>query len=302
MHSSQTTFKAVLTASRPPFLVLSPVCIFLSWSFLVYNDIGTEHYLLVLILIGALLAHISVNLLNEYSDFKSGLDLNTIKTKFSGGSGALLENPEAAKAILLSGAISLILTSLIGLFFVWKYSWQILPIGIAGLLLIITYTKWINRNPFLCLIAPGTGFGIFMIAGSYFALTGEYSTSLWPVCLVPFFLINNLLLLNQYPDIEPDRAAGRNHLLIAYGVKAGNTFYGLFTVITIAIILLAIVMGALPGVSLIALLPMPLTFYAWRGAIKHGTELGSYENYLGANVAATILTLALLAASLVYAT
>ncbi len=42
----------------------------------------------MLALLGAFLAHISVNTLNEYFDFKSGLDLETIKTPFSGGSGA----------------------------------------------------------------------------------------------------------------------------------------------------------------------------------------------------------------------
>jgi 1,4-dihydroxy-2-naphthoate octaprenyltransferase len=36
--------------------------------------------LFIIILIGALSAHISVNMLNEYYDFKSGLDLKINKT------------------------------------------------------------------------------------------------------------------------------------------------------------------------------------------------------------------------------
>ncbi len=300
LNRDQSNLKVIFRASRPSFLILTPVCVFLSWSFVTYNHIETEAYLLVLTLIGAISAHVSVNLLNEYSDFKSGLDLKTDKTKFSGGSGALPDNPDAAKVVFTAAITFLILTSLIGLFFVWKYNWQILPIGLSGLILIITYTKWINRNPFLCLIAPGTGFGFFMIAGSYFVLTGEYSPTLWLVCLISFFLVNNLLLLNQFPDIAADKEAGRNHVLIAYGIKAGDIFYCLFSVMVIVVIMVAIFTGTFPKLSFITLLPMTLAFYALFGAIKHGDNLGSYEKYLGSNVAATLLTLTLLGASLIY--
>ena len=58
-----------------------------------------------LIVIGAVSAHISVNMLNEYFDFKSGLDLKTEITAFSGGSGALPDNPEMAGTILIIGLV-----------------------------------------------------------------------------------------------------------------------------------------------------------------------------------------------------
>ncbi|MFW2438612.1 MAG: prenyltransferase, partial [Arenicellales bacterium] len=78
---------AVIQSMRVPFLVLTPVCVFLGASTVVLNETNTG--LLMLVLLGALLAHISVNALNEYSDFRSGLDLTTTRTQFSGGSGAL---------------------------------------------------------------------------------------------------------------------------------------------------------------------------------------------------------------------
>ena len=144
---------------RGPFLVLTPVCVFLGANTVVANQVRVDLHLLFLALLGAVLAHISVNTFNEYLDFKSGLDLKTTRTRFSGGSGALPRNPGRAGAVFSAGVISLLATLLIGLFFVWKYGWGILPIGIAGLVLIVTYTGWINKHPFLCLVAPGTGFG-----------------------------------------------------------------------------------------------------------------------------------------------
>ncbi len=109
-------FRAITKSIRGPFLVLTPVCVFLGVSTVVANQISVDFQLLFLILLGAVLAHVSVNTLNEYFDFKSGLDLTTTKTRFSGGSGALPENPDMANAVLTIGLVSLLATSLIGFF------------------------------------------------------------------------------------------------------------------------------------------------------------------------------------------
>ena len=255
--------------------------------------------LLMLALLGALLAHISVNTLNEYFDFKSGLDLETIKTQFSGGSGALPQNPEMLGTVLTVGVASSIALFMIGSYFVWQYGTGIVPIGVTGLVLIATYTGWINKHPFICLVAPGLGFGFLMVAGTQFVLQGQYTTLSWLVAVVPFFLVNNLLLLNQYPDIKADAHAGRNHFPIAYGVNHSNIVYGLFTLATAAIIIGYVLTGLLPVFSLIALLPMPLAFFSLYGAVKHGETIGNFPQYLGANVAVTILTTLLLAISIV---
>lgn len=108
-------FRAITKTIRRPFLILTPVCVFLGVSTVVASQISVDLQLL-LILLGAVLAHVSVNTLNEYFDFKSGLDLTTTKTRFSGGSGALPENPDMANAVLTIGLVSLLATSLIGFF------------------------------------------------------------------------------------------------------------------------------------------------------------------------------------------
>lgn len=278
--------------------MLTPVCVFLGVSTVVANQTSVDLHLLVLALLGAVLAHISVNTLNEYFDFKSGLDLATTRTPFSGGSGALPRNPEMASVVFIVGAVSLLATSLIGFFFVWKYGSGIIPVGIAGLVLIITYTGWINKHPILCLLAPGTGFGFLMVVGTQYVLEGEYSSLSWLVAVVPFFLVNNLLLLNQYPDIQADADAGRRHLPIAYGTAISNMVYAVFLLATIAAITTCILAGYFPALSLVALLPMPLAFFSLGGAVKHGEAIGNFPQYLGANAAVAILTPVLLGISI----
>lgn len=293
-------FKTFIQSMRVPFLVFTPVCVFLGVSTSIARGITIDYLLVLLILAGALCAHVSVNTFNEYFDFKSGLDLTTQRTSFSGGSGALLTNPEAAPAVLVIAIVSLIATAAIGSIFLWQHGTGILPIGIIGLLLIVTYTQWINKSPLLCLVAPGTGFGFLIVPGTDFVLSGSYDFQVLAVAVIPFLLANNLLLLNQYPDIDADRGVGRNHFPIAYGVKASNLIYGIFILLMVIIIITSVITGYLPGSSLVTLVTIPLALFTLAGAIKHGKKIGEHPVYLAANVVMTIVTPLLLGLSLIH--
>ena len=88
----------------------------------------------------------------EYYDYKSGLDLITARTPFSGGSGKIPANLKLAKYALAVALISLFLTMIIGLVFIFIRGIGLLPIGILGLLMLFGYTQWMVHNAFLCLI------------------------------------------------------------------------------------------------------------------------------------------------------
>jgi 1,4-dihydroxy-2-naphthoate octaprenyltransferase len=292
-------FKVAIQTTRPSFLILTPICVFLGLSTSLASLSPINPITFFIILIGAIFAHISVNTLNEYYDFKSGLDLITDKTQFSGGSGALPNNPDMAKSILVIGLISLMITIVIGLYLILISGPLILPIGIAGITLIVTYTQWLNRSPLLCLIAPGLAFGILMVVGTQVILTGEYHQLPWLVSLIPFFLINNLLLLNQYPDIKADSSVGRNTFPIAFGIKSSNVIYAMFMTCAYSLIVVLIVKGYLPKLSSVALTPMLLSLFALRGMIKWTSAIGEHPQYMGANVAAATLTPLLLSLSII---
>ncbi len=292
--------KTLIQSARVPFLILTPACVFLGVSTAVANQTNIDLFILSLALFGALFAHISVNTLNEYFDFKSGLDFITMRTPFSGGSGALPSKPEMGNAVLILGIASLIATFMIGIFFIWQYGLGIVPLGVTGVILIVAYTKWINKYPYLCLIAPGMGFGFLMVVGTQYVLEGQYAPLSWLVAAIPFFLVNNLLLLNQYPDIQADANVGRNHYPIAYGIKRSNIMYGVFVLAAAASIVIYILINYLPTLSLIALLPLLLAFFSLSGAVKYGKNIGRHPQYLATNVAASILTPLLLGISLIY--
>ncbi len=78
-------FKFLLDPMRLPFLILTPACVVLGLATAIWTSGQVNWFHFVLVLIGALSAHISVNTFNEYFDFKSGLDGDTKRTPFSGG-------------------------------------------------------------------------------------------------------------------------------------------------------------------------------------------------------------------------
>ena len=292
--------KVLLQTARPSFLVLTPVCVFLGLSTSLAGDSPIDLMVFFILLIGATSAHISVNMLNEYIDFKSGLDVITEKTPFSGGSGALSENPENAAWVLLTSLFFLMVTAGIGIFFIMEMGFKILPIGGLGLALIITYTTWLNRIPFLCLLAPGFGFGVLMVVGTHIVLTGEHSLLSWMLSLIPFFLINNLLLLNQYPDINADESVGRQTFPIVYGLNKSNAIYALFMLLAYLHIIFYIWLGYIPKISMIAVLPVVLSIFSLSRAIKFSSKIGDHPKFLAANVATSILTPLLLGIAVLF--
>lgn len=292
--------KILLRTSRLPFLLLTPVCVFLGLSAALATQLQINNFFVVPVLLGAVSAHISVNMLNEYHDFKSGLDLKTKKTPFSGGSGALPAHPEMANLVLLTGLGFLLITVATGIYLVLWRGLQIMPIGIIGILIIFTYTKFLNRIPVLCLIAPGFGFGVLIVTGTYVVLTGEYSRLVLLVSLAPFFLINNLLLLNQYPDIKADASVGRSTFPIAYGLTASNAMYATFMIAAYSIILFLVMMEYIPLLGFIALIPVLFSAYTLAGAIKYSSKIGDFHQYMVTNVIAAILTPLLLGISITY--
>lgn len=280
--------QVLLQSTRLPFLILSPVCVFLGLSTALATGATVHYHILALILLVAISAHVSVNTLNEYHDFRSGLDFLTRKTLFSGGSGALPANPEMAGRVLLASAAALLVTLLIGIYFVWLRGLPAALIGLAGIALILAYTSWLTRSPWACLLAPGLGFGLLIVIGTHYILTGQFCPLAWLAALVPFFLVNNLLLLNQFPDIEADKSSGRRHFPIAHGLDVSTLVYGAFLLSTCLTLAIGMGTGIFPRLSMIALLPMLLSVFSLAGAFKHSGNIGSFPQYLAVNAATTV--------------
>ncbi|NQS75174.1 MAG: prenyltransferase [Peptococcaceae bacterium] len=286
--------------TRPQFIILSIACV-LAATGAAYWKAGTGNInpiYLALALVGAASAHASVNILNDYSDYKSGLDNMTCRTPFSGGSGFLPKKLLSPKAVLFFGLATLAVTVLIGLYLVYARGWQLLLVGIPGVLLIVLYTDYITRSPLLCLLAPGLGFGPCIILGTYFVLQGYYDYTALVLSLVPLFFVSNLLLLNQFPDAKADRAVGRRHLLTLLTPRKNAYIYAVIIAAAYLTLAVGIYLKLLPLFTLAGLLSLPLAITTVGGVIKNSENIPSLVPFLGRNVIVILSTMLLIALGL----
>jgi 1,4-dihydroxy-2-naphthoate octaprenyltransferase len=289
---------AVARATRPNFLVLAPLCVLLGVSLAARQSVTLVVHELALVFVGGLLAHAAVNLLNEYEDFRSGLDLITCRTPFSGGSGALPETPRAAPLVLGVALALLAGVVTIGFYFLWLRGWSVLAAGLGGVCLVVAYTRWITRLPWLCLLAPGLGFGPIMVLGTLVALNGRVDAAAVIVAGVTMLLVSELLLLNHYPDVEAARRKGRRHLPIVLGLKYASWWVVALLLGAYAVIGLGQLSQRLPVGVWLSWLTLPAALWViWR--LPDALETPALQlKVLGINVATLLITLALLAVGL----
>ena len=290
--------KDILGPMRVPFLILTPACVFLGVATAIQSGAQINPLHVLLVLIGALCTHISVNAFNEYDDFKSGLDALTQRTPFSGGSGTLPAKPQMAWTALVIALIGLGVIVLAGIYFTWLYGLALLPLGLLGIFVILAYTPWLTHNPLLCLLAPGLGFGPLMVMGTHFALTGQYSWTAFIASLVPFFLVSNLLLLNQFPDVEADKTVGRRHFPILIGRRQSSYIFSAFLLLTYVTILVGVLLSILPLWSLLGLATLYLAIPLLKGSIAYADDIQKLIPFMGNNVLVNLLTPVLVAVGL----
>jgi 1,4-dihydroxy-2-naphthoate octaprenyltransferase len=267
--------------TRPQFLLL-PVVLIVAGTGAAWYDGSSNMFYAILALIGLLLCHASVNILNDYVDYKSGVDLKTVRTPFSGGSGLLPAKKLTPKQVLWFGLICLFLAVPIGIFFSIVKGWELLPLLIIAALCILLYTPLILKTNFPEW-SPGLGLGILPILGAYFVQTGLYTFSALAAAVPAGFLVLNLLLLNEFPDAEADKVADRKTLPITAGKRKAAVAYSVFMILTYVWIIAMVISGIMPKIELLVLLTLPLAYKAIRGSFGFN-NLGKFIPAMGANV------------------
>ncbi|HUT47522.1 MAG TPA: prenyltransferase [Sedimentisphaerales bacterium] len=285
--------KIWLLETRPQFLLLSVTLVLLGTA-ISWHEGCFDLLKFVLTMLGLLLAHSSVNVLNDYFDYKSGIDLETTRTPFSGGSGVLPNGLLKPKGVYKFGVGCLMAALLIGIYLTFISGWQLLPLILLGGPVIYFYTshltKWLAGE-----FWAGLGLGILPVLGTYFVQTGRYSAEAVVASLAPGFLTANLLLLNEFPDVEADKKGGRYNLVIALGPKTAGRLYAGLMALTYLSIIGGVVLKLMPPASLIGLASIPFALKAISVTLKHCDNIQELIPALKANVITVLGTNALVA-------
>lgn len=260
-----------LLATRPAFLTITLAGCLLGFALAPVFHWGLATLTLVL----ALLAHAGVNVLNDYYDHLNGTDAaNTGRLfPFTGGSRFIQNgvlSPRQTRAwglglfaTVIAGGGWLIQQSGPGLF--W--------IGLAGLVI-----GWAYSAPPLRLNSRGLGEGcvaagfLLIVTGSDFVQQGGFTGLPWMAGLPYALLVANVLYINQFPDREADRLAGKWHWVARLEPATAARGYWLILALAVAVLLGAVISGMLPGLALMSLLGVLPALVAGRRLVAHASE------------------------------
>jgi 1,4-dihydroxy-2-naphthoate octaprenyltransferase len=291
--------KPWLGVARAPFLILSVTLVTAGAAAAAYD--GVFGWIpTFLALVGLVALHIAVNALNEASDMTTGIDLHTRRTPFSGGSGTLPAGQLSVRSTRVFALTCATFGGLIGVYFALQLGWGFVALMAFGAAAVLLYSEVFARSGLGELFA-GLGLGALPVWGAAWVQgRPPGAAALWAG--IPAFLMTfNLLLLNEFPDEEADRAGGRRNLVLLFGRRAAAAIYSVAALLAPASVVGAVALGALPRLALLAVTPSLILVRPVAWALARPQEAVPLPA-LGANVIWNLATNAVLALSLVAAT
>jgi len=170
-------------------------------------------------------SHVAVNSINVASDYRRGIDEDTEETPFSGGVDTLTSGRADYATARNMGVTFTVISVAVMIFFLQSYG--VFPIGIVflvGLVLVLGYTDVFTRVG-LGETSCGLGLGALPTIGIFYVQSGNITQEALLISVPMFLVCFNLLLFNEFPDIEADAANGRVNIPIAFGRKVAGYVY-----------------------------------------------------------------------------
>ena len=250
----------------------------------------------ILTFAGVICLHASIDLLNDYWDYKRGIDTATRRTKFSGGTGVLPEKLLKPGNVYSVGLIFLLIGTLIGMYFVVIRGIMIaLLLGFAILAIYFYSTSIVNLGLGEAFVAIK---GTLIVVGSYYVQTSSIGVGVVYVGIIIGILSASVLFVNSFPDYQADRSRGRRTLVILLGRQRAVKIFPWMILCTYVLIIAGIFLGYLKIYSLVSLLSAPFAVSAIKRISKSYQDVEKLVPVMGATVAYSRVTGIVLAASL----
>jgi 1,4-dihydroxy-2-naphthoate octaprenyltransferase len=209
----------------------------------------------ILALLGVLLLQTGANFINEYFDFKRGVDDNK-----EAGQGLTLKKQELTPNEVLAGAIVTIIGgSLIGLYLLSQSGNLLWLIGIGGVLVAVTYTA----GPFplayngLGEVAVAIFMGPAIVVGAYYVMDTRIDWHLVWASLPIALMVAAILHANNIRDLKSDAQVNKRTLAVIFGRKVANHEYAFLTLGAYVILVILVILRVVPPFTLIAFLTLP---------------------------------------------
>ncbi|NPV05763.1 MAG: 1,4-dihydroxy-2-naphthoate octaprenyltransferase [Syntrophaceae bacterium] len=209
-----------------------------------------------LIVACSLLFHVGTNMVSDYFDYRRGVD----RDETLGGSRVLFEGQITPKQLLTAGILLFAVGFSLGLLLVAVRGWPIFVLGVIGLLGGWFYTggpvgyKYVALGDILVFILMGP----LMVIGSYFALTGGFSLTVFYASLPVGCLVAAILHANNLRDIPYDAEANIRTMAMVLGVPAAKAVYAGLVAGAYLVVAVMVLAGLVTPLALVVSLTLPL--------------------------------------------
>ncbi|MCD4780286.1 MAG: 1,4-dihydroxy-2-naphthoate octaprenyltransferase [Candidatus Omnitrophica bacterium] len=231
-----------------------PVLLGAAWAFIRPHDVVWG--LLPVFLLCSVLIHAGTNLINDYYDYENDVD----KGYAFGSSGVLVSRKLEPQQLKKGAWIVFVLAFVLGLIIVFMRGWPIFILGVLGIIAGFFYTA----SPFAYkYVALGDLFvflfmGIFLVMGSFYALTGVWELHSFFVGIPVSLLVIAILHGNNVRDLKHDQESGIKTMAIILGHRTSRYYYYGLVIGAFLFIGYMIASGVLSGWSLLVCLCLPM--------------------------------------------
>ena len=247
---------------RIRFLLASVIAVSVGLAITWWHSSNVTVFDAVLTMAGVLALHASVDLFNDYWDFRRGIDTATKRTKMSGGSGVLPEGILKPRQVYAGGIIFLAIGTIIGVYFVITDGIIIGIILAFAVVSIYFYsTKIVNWGLAEVFVSIK---GTLIVIGTYFIQTSQINESVILGGIVVGALSSLVLFITSFPDHDADKAKGRKTLVIGIGKKRASTIIWVFPAIVYGITISTVIAQIFPVACLIIIVTFPLITISYK--------------------------------------
>lgn len=206
----------------------------------------------VIAFFGAIIFHMSGNIIGDYHDFMSGVD---VKEK-TGPPRPLVMGLLRPKQALIYGYIMLLIGVVIGIYLLANTGLPLLFIGIIGVISSTLYYKfkYVALGDLLIFIC----YGLAISLGMVYVMTGQLAWSVLLVTTPAGLLIVAILHANNTRDMLQDKAAGIRTQAMNLGLEGAQITYQTLLLVTYILVAILVMVNLMSPYTFLVLLSFPL--------------------------------------------
>lgn len=266
--------KGILVLSRIPFLSPGLASLVTGLSIAIAEGYDPSWGLIWLSVGGIILIMLATYYFNEYFDYEGDI-INKTYIMFSGGSRALPDNmvprPVARIAGYSSIAVLFVIAVVYMLFYFEDYP-LLLPLALFGAFCGFFYShppfQWAYQG--IGEIVIGGCYGVLAVVSGFYLASGVLNLSMLLVGLPASLSIFLVIVANEFPDYEADKAVSKRNLIVRLGPARGSVMYAVVMLLVYPAMLATIAVDISPWIAIAGLPVLALTIAATAMTLKGG--------------------------------